>query len=89
MINLIPTEEKKEIKKDFYNRFLSSLFIVFCSAVFISLVMMLPSYLISFEKKNSTNQKLGALKDEIMPEIDQKALASIKDLDMRLSLIHI
>lgn len=88
MINLIPIEEKEEIKKDFYNRFLSSLFVVFCFAVFISLVMMLPSYVISLEKKNSTNQKLGALKNEIMPEIDQKALVSIKDLDMRLALLE-
>ena len=88
MINLIPIEEKKEIKKDFYYRFLTALVTFFCIAVFISLIMMVPSYLVSLEKKNLTVQRLNTQKNELIPEIDQKALVSIKDLDTKLALIE-
>ena len=87
MINLIPIEEKKEIKNDFYYRFLTAIFVVLCFAVFASLVMIFPSYFISLEKKNFTSQKLSAQKNEVIPEIDQQALIAIKDLDTKLALI--
>ena len=88
MINLIPIEEKKEIKTDFMFRFLTVFFSVLCCAIFILLIMMSPSYIVSLEKKNFINQKLNTQKNEVMPEIDQKALISIKDLNNRLKLLE-
>ena len=88
MINLIPIEEKKQIRKDFYNRFLVVFFIMLSVLVVILLIIVLPYYFISLEKKISTNKELDAQKNEIMPEIDQKALVSIKDLDAKLSLLN-
>lgn len=88
MINLIPIEEKKQIRKDFYNRFLVVFFIMLSVLVVILLITVLPYYFISLENKISTNKELDAQKNEIMPEIDQKALVSIKDLDAKLSLLN-
>ncbi len=87
MINLIPTEEKKEIVKDFYLRFSVIFFIVLNFLILLFLIAILPSYLISYEKKNSINNKFEMQKNEIIPEIDQKAQASIKDLDAKLALL--
>ena len=87
MINLIPIEEKKAIKKDFYYRFLTIFFVMLSFVVVVLLVVVLPSYYISLEKKVSTNQKLDIQKNKVMPEIDQKAVVSIKELDARLALL--
>jgi hypothetical protein len=87
MINLIPIEEKKEIRKDFYYRFLTTLFIMFSFLIFILLVLISPTYLTSYEKKISNNEKLKNQKNEVIPEIDQKAVESIKTLDARLALL--
>ncbi len=88
MINLIPIEEKKEIKGDFYYRFLIVMFTMFCFLVFISIIAIFPSFVVSLEKKNLTNQKLETQKNETVPEIDQKAVVAIKDLDTRLALLE-
>lgn len=88
MINLIPIEEKKEIKKNFYFRFLTVSFIMLCFCNIILIVAMFPSYIISLEKKNSINKKLENEKNEFVPEIDQKAVISIKELNSKLSLIE-
>jgi Tfp pilus assembly protein PilN len=87
MINLIPIEEKKKIKKDFYYRFLVIFFAMLTSIVLISIILLFPAYLISLEKNISINQNLETQKNEIMPEIDQQAQTAIKELDTRLSLL--
>ena len=88
MINLLPIEEKKELKKDFFYRSLTVFSLVLCFLVFISIIAILPTYLISLEKKNTTNKKLEIQKNEVIPEIDQKAVVAIKDLDNRLALLE-
>ncbi len=88
MINLLPIEEKKEAKKDFYYRFTVLSFVMLIFLIVISIIAILPSYFISLEKKISINQKLEVQKNEIMPEIDQKAQVIIKNLDEKLSLLE-
>jgi Tfp pilus assembly protein PilN len=87
MINLIPTEEKKEIRKDFYSRLLTVFFMMLCFLVLILLIATSPSYIVSLEKKVSISQRLEKQKNEVMPEIDQQAVISIKDLDAKLALL--
>ena len=70
MINLIPTEEKKEIKKEFYFRLLIVFFSMLVLVILVFLVAILPSYLISLENKISISRELEKQKNEIMPEID-------------------
>lgn len=88
MINLIPIKEKKEIRKDFYYRFLTVFFVMLGFLVFVFLVAILPAYIISFEKKVSTSKNLEIQKNKVMPEIDQKAQIAIKDLNARLALLE-
>lgn len=88
MINLIPIEEKKEIKKDFFYRFLVVALIMLTFWILIFLVSILPAYLISLEKKVSISKKLEIQKNEIMPEIDQKAQVALKELNTRLLLLE-
>lgn len=88
MINLIPIKEKKEIKKDFYYRFLIVFFAMLILLIFISLIAILPVYFVSYEKKISINKKLEIQKNETMPEIDQKAQTAIKNLNARLDLLE-
>ena len=87
MINLIPAEEKKEIRKDFYFRFLTVFFVTLSFLVVILLIATLPAYFVSLEKKVSTEERLDKQKNEVMPEMDQQAVISIKDLDTKLSLL--
>jgi Tfp pilus assembly protein PilN len=88
MINLIPIEEKKKIRKDFYYRLLIVFLILFVFLAFVSLVAMVPAYVTSVDKKISINKKLEIQKNEVMPEIDQQAQIAIKDLDNRLGLLE-
>ncbi len=88
MINLIPIEEKKEIRKDFYYRFLVVSFGMLSFLIFISLIAILPAYFMSLERDISMNKKLEMEKNEVMPEIDQQAQSAIKELDARLSLLE-
>jgi hypothetical protein len=88
MINLIPIEEKKEIRKYFYYRVFTVFFIMLSTCAIIFIISISPSYFISLEKKILTNKKLEVQKNEVMPEIDQQSLASIKDLDTRLTLLE-
>ena len=88
MINLIPIEEKKNIQKDFYCRVAIVILFMFCCLIFISTIAILPAYFVSYEKKVSIGKKLELQKNEVMPEIDQRAQTIIKDLDARLSLLE-
>ncbi len=88
MINLIPIEEKKEIKKDFFQRVLVVSLIMFIFLIVISIIAIFPAYFISLEKKTSLIKKLEIQKNEVMPELDQMALREIKNLDARLSLLE-
>jgi Tfp pilus assembly protein PilN len=88
MINLIPIKEKEDLRNDFYFRFLTMVFSMLCFSVFVLLVVILPSYLISLESRISNGQALEKQKNEIMPEIDQQALVSIKDLNDKLNLLE-
>lgn len=87
MINLIPIEEKKAIKRDLYYRFFVVFFAMLALVVLASIILLIPSYFISLEKNISINQRLEMQKNEIMPKIDQQAQVAIKQLDARLSLL--
>jgi Tfp pilus assembly protein PilN len=88
MINLIPIEERKEVRKDFYYRLLIVFLGMLVFVMIISLLAILPTYFISLENKISMSQRLEKQKNEIMPEIDQKSLVAIKELDTRLALLE-
>lgn len=88
MINLIPIEEKKKNRKDFYYRFFVIFFTMLIFSVLVLIIAILPTYFISYEKKISTNKRLEIQKSEIIPEIDQKARVITKNLDTKLNLLE-
>lgn len=88
MINLIPNEEKEKMIKSFYYR-LAILFLTTLGvSVFIAFIALLPSYFITATKNSIINLRLENQKNEPVPLPDQKTLAVIQDLDLKLSLIE-
>jgi hypothetical protein len=88
MINLIPNQEKKEMSKDFYFRLITVFFMMLGVSVFIAVILILPSYVISSEEKNFFDTKLEVQKNEPIPLPDQNTLTTIKDLKNKLNLIE-
>lgn len=88
MINLIPRQEKKRMNKDFFFRLLIVFFLALGLSIVVSSVSILPSYFISSVKKNFTNTKLLAQKNEPVPLVDQEVLTVIKSINSKLDLIE-
>lgn len=88
MINLIPTEEKKRMNRDFYQRLLIALLVTLSVSFFLATVAIMPSYLLSSVKKNLADEKLEAQRALPMPEFNQDTLAIIQDLNTKMSLIE-
>ena len=88
MINLIPNQEKKKKVKDFYFRLTVVFFMTMGFCIVVLSVSILPSYFLSSVNKNSASEKLETQKSEPMPLIDQDSLASIIDLNDKLSVIE-
>lgn len=88
MINLIPNQEKKKMRRDFYHR-LAVLFLVMLSfSIFVAILALLPSYFLSVSKINIANQKLETQKDEPTPLFNQETSEMIKDLNLKLNLVE-
>src|SRR3989344_3764669 len=88
MINLIPNEEKKKKRKDFYFRLLVTAFTVFGFSTLIAAAALLPAYFLSVVKKNLISEKVEAQKNEPVPLLDQKTLDLVKYLGNKLSLVE-
>jgi hypothetical protein len=88
MINLIPNEEKKKIRRDFHFRFITVSFIMISICILVAVISILPSYFISNLRKNLANSKLEAQKNEQIPPLDQKAMNEIDELRKKIILIE-
>ncbi|MBP9711655.1 MAG: hypothetical protein KBD55_01315 [Candidatus Pacebacteria bacterium] len=88
MINLIPNEEKKRMRRDFYYRLTVLFLLALGSSIFIGVAVMVPSYFVSKVKLNVAESKLAAQKIEPVPLPDQKTLVMIKDLDNKLTVVE-
>jgi len=88
MINLIPIEEKKEIRNDFLGRLVTVFFTMLGIVLLIATVATLPAFVFSYSKKSSIDNKMELQKNEIMPAVDKEAQTAIKDLNNRLGSIE-
>src|SRR3989344_1547705 len=88
MINLIPNEKKKEMKKIFYYRILVLFLFMLGFCIFVFFIALLPSYVTSYTKLNLANLLLEQQKNEAIPLPDQQTLESITDLDKKLTLLE-
>jgi nitrogen regulatory protein PII-like uncharacterized protein len=88
MISLIPNEEKKRMRRDFYIRFLVVSLVMLSLSIFIATTTMLPSFFISVVRKNADNTKLEIQKKEPALVLSQESLSAIKDLKDKVVLIE-
>lgn len=88
MINLIPIEEKKNMRKNFYFRFFVVIFIMLGFCILVLSASILPAYFNSYIKRDVAIQKLESQKKENMPSLNKEITLTIKDLNEKLSLIE-
>ncbi len=88
MINLIPKKEKTEMKRAFYVRLVVLFLAMLGASSLIAFFTILPSYFLSSTKINLINAKLELQKSEPVPLPDQQTLATIKNLNNKLSVIE-
>lgn len=88
MINLIPNINKKEMVKGFYFRLLVLFLVIMGVSFLIAFFAILPAYFLSSVKNRVADTKLEAQKNELAPAPDSKTLATIKDLNTKLSIIE-
>ncbi len=88
MINLIPKEEKKKMVIDFYLRLTIFFIVMFDFCIIVAFISILPSYFITSMKYSLISTKLENQKLEPLPILGQESLASIKDMDTKLTLVE-
>jgi hypothetical protein len=86
MINLIPNQEKKNMRKSFYMRLTALIFTSLGVAVFIGAVALIPAYLLSSVKKDLANVKVSQNTEDQNSE--GAALTAVNDLKSRVSFIE-
>lgn len=87
MINLIPKEEQKRMRKNFYFRLLSVFFIMFGFSFIFGVFAMAPAYFLIYFKEDVINSSLLAQQNEKIPEVTLKALEDVKDLNNKLDIL--
>src|SRR6185436_14542254 len=88
MINLIPNQEKKKMRRDFYVRFVVLSLFLLSFSLFVGTLALLPSYFLSVSKNTVINQKLEEQKAEPTPPFDEETRGMIKDLNLKLGSIE-
>ena len=86
-MNVLPLEEKKNIKKEYRLRLLGTIFFALFILALTATVLLLPSYISSQTKMNLLEEKLAAL-NALHPEISQNDLSKIaSDINATLALL--
>jgi type IV pilus assembly protein PilM len=87
IVNVLPEEEKKLIKKEYWKRFFIVLINIFSFLIFISIFLLLPSYFFSSTKESLSENRLDAFN---LANIDISNLnidTNIKNLNKKIDLI--
>lgn len=84
MINLLPVEEQKLIKKEYLRRLIVVVGIFFFVFVCISTILLLPSYFLFSSQKKSFDNQLDAIHQRLERESAADAESSISDLNEKL-----
>ncbi|MCC7160494.1 hypothetical protein IT399_02130 [Candidatus Nomurabacteria bacterium] len=88
MINLIPKEDKKIMVANFYYKLAVLFFTTLDLCILIAIISLFPSYFISSVKLSEINSKLEFQKNEPLPQGGEQAMASVKDINKKISLIE-
>lgn len=88
MINLIPNEEKKIMRRDFYFRAATIFLLALGLTMLIACVTLLPTYFLSIEKEKQINQKLDIQNQNKIKIEDQQVFINVSSIDEKLSLFE-
>lgn len=88
MINLIPSQEKKRMVRDFYYRLVATIFTMLSICALILVAAIFPSYFSAVLKRNIASEKLKILESEPLPEVDQEILKIMDDIKAKLNLVE-
>jgi hypothetical protein len=88
MINLIPNEQKKKMKRDFLMRALIVSFFVFGFMMIVGSAALLPSYFHVMVKSNLVKSKLITQENTPVPAVEAEVMSKIDNLNKKLGLIE-
>lgn len=84
MLNLIPTEHKEKICRDYIGRLVALSFLFIGFLAFIATVAKLPSYFLLSAKANTAKDGLNDLKNKEQFTLGEEMQVSIKDINTKL-----
>lgn len=87
MINLIPSEEKKKIRKDFYMRVVIVSFFVLGTAVFLSNIMLAPALFYASLEKKLISEQFAKDENKLTFDLNQENKNAVENLENKISLI--
>lgn len=88
MINLIPSEEKKKIRKDFYMRVIIVSFFVLGIAVLLSNVMLIPAVFYASLEKKLAEDHFKNTENNLSVDLNKEDKVLIESLDSKINLIN-
>lgn len=88
MINLIPSQQKKKMQRDFLMRVSVVALFTIGFTILIGSVALLPSYFHVIVKSNLVKQKLAIQENTPVPEVESEVMAKVEDLNKKLGLIE-
>lgn len=87
MINLIPNQQKKKMKRDFLMRVAVVALFAVGFTTLVGSVALLPSYFHVAVKNSLVKQKLSIQENTPVPEVEADVMATVEDLNKKLGLI--
>ncbi len=88
MINLIPTEEKKKMVKDFYLRFTVVCLVTLGFVMFIASIALLPSYFFVSTKESAIKSKIENQKNIPLSTPDIETSTAVLNINKRLQIME-
>ena len=87
MINLIPNEEKKKIRKDFYMRVVIVSFFVLGIAILISNIMLTPALFYASLEKKLISEQFAKDENKLAFDLNQENKNAVECLESKITLI--
>lgn len=87
MINLIPNEEKKRMRTEFYFRLIVMFFVVMGFSVFVSVIPLVPSYVFSITENKSAEARLLSQQKSTPLEPSEDTVFLIQNINQKIKTI--
>jgi len=88
MINLISIQKRKKMRKEFFMRFATVVFVMLGVSFFIAAIALLPAYFSANIKLNITKENLKKFQADLLSPEELIVLETVDSLDKKLKLIN-